>query len=119
MAHIIYTADQIAELTALADEARELDAEWRAVIANVGAIVDAVVGERYIGWESDYPELDNLLAPCEFRPAPFQYIPRVGEFAVRNRYNAAEWRRLNNKCRREIAKTRKAIANYQEVAHVA
>lgn len=116
MAHIIYTADQVAELTTLAAEARELDAEWRKLNAEIGAIVTAIVGEQYLGWETDYPELTAMMGG-EFTPAPFAYIPRVGEFATSNRYNAAEWRKLNNKCRREIADTRTAIAAHaMEVA---
>ncbi len=115
MAGIIYTADQISELTTLANEARELDAAWRAAMDDAGEIINRVVGEQYLGWEIHYnDQLSDLIDAihADYTTAPFQYIPHVGEFAVRP-LRAAEWRKLNNKCRREIAKTQKAIETHK------
>ena len=122
----IYTANEVAELTALAAEARTLDAEWRAVADELGAIVDSLYGFTYTDpatgaqihttemmWDR-YAETADLAEACalDFMPAPFHYIPRVGEYCTHNRYNVAEWRKLNNRCRRNIAKARKTIKAY-------
>lgn len=120
----IYSAQDIAELTEQAEIARKLDAEWREVSAAFVAVIDRVVGPHYLGWEVNYSEradelgLENLTdlilaSQMDFTTAPFQYIPRIGEFAIgRNIRKAAEWAKLNRRCAKEIAKARRVIANH-------
>lgn len=43
----IYTAEEIADLTHLANEARDLDAEWRIVMSQAGKIIDRLYGFSY------------------------------------------------------------------------
>jgi len=118
----IYTAEEIAELTTLADEARELDGEWRVVMAEVGAEIDRVAGftieingqsKRCIAprW-TENSELAHLVdvAHAEYRVAPYAQLPQAGQGAYKRIHRAAEWRKLNNRARREIAKARKAVA---------
>lgn len=123
-----YTADEIAALTALADEARELDAAWRAVMDVAGAIVDRLYGfacevagkvERHVdpAWMS-YEEAADLaqVVSYEFRVAPFAQLPAVDQCAYRRVARAADWRKLNNKCRKEIAQARAVVERYEAQA---
>jgi hypothetical protein len=120
----IYTAEEISELTNLANEARELDAEWRAVMAQAGEIIDRLYGFTYSdrfgthrstqpGWHC-YPETADLADAVsrEFRVAPFQQLPKVGEAAYKRIQRATEWRKLNNRTRKEIVFARNVVAKY-------
>ncbi len=106
----IYTAAEIAELSALADDAREIEAEARDVLAQAAEIITRKTGGG-IGWQRYHPELSDLAdAICQdFRVAPYSnWMPAVGQFTTKLQ-RAAEWQKLNRRARREIANVRKAI----------
>jgi hypothetical protein len=122
----IYTAEEITELTTLADEARALDAERRAVWAEIGAAIDRVAGFDFVNWCGpdagetvrtvdprwlEYPELAHIAALDGAMELPnLQHMPQfAGQMAYKHIQRPADWRKLNNRCRKEIAKARKAL----------
>lgn len=118
-----YTAEEITELTILADEARTIDAEMRVLMIEVGDFLESATGCRFIGWQAYFPELEPLdTATCaDFRTAPFyKRLPEVNEYAYGKYIQyAADWKRMNNKCRREIAVVRRLFAEQQKEAEIA
>lgn len=109
-----YTADDIADLTALAAEAQQLDAGVRAVWAEVDALLTAR-NAQWFGWEA-YAEQLGLAPLVEaidtdkhpFATANTSYIPEVGHY-WNSRWNPATWQQRNNRTRRDIANLRKAL----------
>jgi len=115
----LYTAEEVAELTVLADEARALEQEWRAVMDEISGLLDALLGRRYCGWQWYHPELHDIAEVIKFdyQVAPYEQLPQVGHGAYKRIHRTKEWRRLNNRCRKEIAAARRALACHQQAAH--
>lgn len=113
-----YTADDIAELTMLAAEAKQLDADVHTVMAEAQAIIEAD-GAGYPGWENYHPNLLPIVEATNwekysFATANTSYIPQVGHY-WNSRWNPKTWAHRNNRTRREIANLRKAIAECEVV----
>lgn len=126
MARYYYTADDIAALSVLADEARTLESDERTLMAEVGEIFDRVAGfwnvvdnvrsidpGLYVG---RYPELDNLVALTTETvfAAPHRKLPVVGQFAYPTIQRPADWRRKNNQLRKHISAIRAALEVYAQ-----
>ena len=118
-----YTADEIAELTALAAEAQALDTETSNVMSDVSALY-VVRGATWIGWElyaeTLYPDLLPLLAALNVDAHPFatantSYIPQVNHY-WNSRWNPAIWRQCNKRTRRDIDNLRKALVAHKVAA---
>lgn len=107
-----YTVEEIADLTALAAEAHQLDADVRAVMAELDDLLTSH-GAYFPGWEAYYPELQPVIDALDVDKHPFQtantsYIPQVGHY-WNSKWNPTTWRQRNNQTRRDIANLRKAI----------
>jgi hypothetical protein len=110
-----YTDEEIADLTALAAEIAQTDAEVRAVWGEM----DALLNERnwnFPGWElhADEAGLTPLLDAIDIDKHPFatintSYIPQVGHY-WNSKWNPTTWRQRNKRTQRDIANLRKAIA---------
>lgn len=119
-----YSDQEAAALSALAAEARELEAQARDLLTHAGEIIDRVAGfdctingkaEHHTDprW-SEYPELAQIAAAtaADFRVAPYAQLPQAGQVACKRFHSPAKWQTLNNRTRREIARLQVAIANY-------
>lgn len=113
MTQHIYTQAEIDALSALATEAQQIEELARAELANAEAVIDRVVGTRYIGWEVHYTEqLGGIIDGIhqQFQVAPYSnWMPKVGQFTSKPQ-RVSEWQKINNRAQREIAKLQKAIA---------
>lgn len=110
--HRTYTADDITALTALAAEAKQLDAEVRAIMFEVSELLEAH-GATYPNWQEYHPELVSMVEAMDTEKHPFatantSYIPRIGEY-WNSRWNPSTWQQRNKRTRRDIANMRKAI----------
>ena len=117
----VYTADDIARLTAAQAQADALDQEVREVMAEVSTILNAVCGEHF-GWQlyaEQYgiaPLVDALdLDKHPMATANTSYIPQIGHL-WNSRWNPTMWEQRNRRTRRDIDNLRKAIARCEVAA---
>lgn len=113
-----YTADDISELTMLAAEAKQLDADVHTVMAEAQSVIEAD-GAGYPGWENYHPFLAPIIEALNpdkysFATANTTYIPQVGHY-WHSRWNPKTWAQRNKRTRRGIANLRKAIATCEVV----
>lgn len=114
-----YTADDIESLTVLAVEAQQLDAEVRAIMSEVGEMLEAH-GATYPNWQEYHVELAPIVEALDtdkhsFSTANTSYIPQVGHY-WNSRWNPTTWSQRNKRTRRDIANLRKAIEMCEAVS---